>query len=93
MAEGIFTQEALRVYFIADGVSIPFSIYAYKYLCRYRYAQYCLSDRRILHYEFGNIEIYNMIPIGSRIFTFLIGRFCEKIPYFMKNSYKQLANV
>ena len=52
-----------------------------------------LSDRRILHYEFGNIEIYNMIPIGSRIFTFLIGRFCEKIPYFMKNSYKQLANI
>lgn len=24
MAEGIFTQEALRVYFIADSVSIPF---------------------------------------------------------------------
>ena len=24
MAEGIFTQEALRVYFIADGVDIPF---------------------------------------------------------------------
>ena len=24
MAGGIFTQEALRVYFIADGVSIPF---------------------------------------------------------------------
>ena len=44
-------------------------------------------------YEFENIVIYNMIPIGSRIFTFLIGRFCEKIPYFMKNSYKQLVNV
>lgn len=58
----------MRVYFIADGVNIPFSVYAYKYLCRYR-------------------------PIGSRIFTFLIGRFCEKIPYFMKNSYKQLVNV
>ena len=27
-----------------------------------------------------------MIPIGSRIFIFLIGRFCEKIPYFMKQS-------
>lgn len=24
MAEGIFTQEALEVYFIADGVGIPF---------------------------------------------------------------------
>ena len=89
MAEGIFTQEALRVYFIADGVSIPFSIYAYKYLCRYRYVR----NTVFLIGGFCNIEIYNMIPIGSRIFTFLIGRFCEKIPYFMKNSYKQLANV
>lgn len=82
----------MRVYFIADGVNIPFSIYVYKYLCRYRYAQYCLFDWQ-LFYEFENIVIYNMIPIGSRIFTFLIGRFCEKIPYFMKNSYKQLVNV
>ena len=46
-----------------------------------------------MHYEFGNIEIYNMIPIGSRIFTFFIGRFCEKIPDFMKNAYKDIINA
>ena len=56
--EGIFTQEALRVYFIADGVDIPFSIYAYKYLCRYRYARktvfltggFCIMNLEILRF-------------------------------------------
>lgn len=56
--EGIFTQEALRVYFIADGVNIPFSIYAYKYLCRYRYVRnmvfliggFCIMNLEILRF-------------------------------------------